>query len=98
MARAKFRVTAITKTVGSRKARNEDGTYKKNDGYCVYDKCELNTVVLAPVYGNDDPNHENSKFWDATPTGGISLGFINPDAAKEFELDKEYYVDITQAN
>ncbi len=58
---------------------------------------EMHTVKMVPVYGNNDPNHENSKFWKWTPAGEISLGTINPDAAKAFEIGGEYYVDFTPA-
>ena len=58
---------------------------------------EVKTIKMSPVYANDDPNHENSKFWDATPSGKLELGTINPEAHKQFELGKEYYVDFTPA-
>ncbi len=57
----------------------------------------MRTVVLQPVYANNDPQHENSRFWDATPTGEIRLGTINPAAWEAFELNREYYVDFTPA-
>ncbi len=28
---------------------------------------EMRTVHMRPVYGSGDPNHENTKFWDASP-------------------------------
>lgn len=58
---------------------------------------EMQTIHLSPVYGNNDPNHENSKFWKYTPSGTIQLGTINAEAARQFELGKEYYVDFTPA-
>ena len=62
-----------------------------------YGNDEMQTIVLNPVYGSSDPNHENAKFWKYTPVGEIRLGTINADAAKEFELGKEYYIDFTVA-
>jgi len=53
-------------------------------------------VVLAPVC-SEDPNHENKKFWDATPSGSCWMGINNPAAFDQFEKDAEYYVDFTKA-
>ncbi len=53
------------------------------------------TVELTPVM-SQDPNHENKKFWDATPSGKIEMS-IKTDAIEQFELGKEYYVDFTLA-
>lgn len=87
--RAKFRVTRIERTLGSRK------TGEKVEGRDVYGQAETRTVILVPVYANNDPAHENSKFWDATPTGEIKLGIVNLEASEQFELEHEYYVDFT---
>jgi hypothetical protein len=56
------------------------------------------TIKLSPVYGNNDPNHENTKFWEASPSGSFELGTINADAAAIFELGQEYYIDISRAS
>lgn len=53
-------------------------------------------LVLNPVY-SEDPNHENKKFWDATPSGEIRMFINNQAAFEKFELDREYYVDFTKA-
>ena len=58
----------------------------------------VKTIKLSPVYGNSDPNHENTKFFEATPSGAIELGCVNPDASGQFELGKEYYIDFTKAD
>lgn len=47
------------------------------------------------VPGNNDPNHENTKFWQYTPGGKLELNSINPEVAKFFEIGKEYYLDFT---
>lgn len=57
---------------------------------------EMTTVVLSPVY-SQDPDSENKKFWDATPSGEVKLGTINKAAADYFELGEEYYLDFTKA-
>lgn len=59
---------------------------------------EMATVRLSAVYGNADPNHENSRFWKWTPSGSLMLGTINASAASQFEEGKEYYLDISPAS
>jgi hypothetical protein len=86
MVRAKFRCNDIVRTMGSR--RKDDGSYEP---------AEVNTVKMSPVYGNNDPAHENTKFWAATPSGQVELTCINLEAAKYFEPGKEYYLDFTKA-
>ena len=51
---------------------------------------------MTPVYSSD-PNHENKAFWDATPSGSITLWINNPAGFATFEVGKEYYVDFTPA-
>lgn len=83
--RAKFKVQRIERTAYTRSIGKE------------IQSTELQTIVLVPVYGGGNPEHENTKFWQATPSGEIKLGTINADAAAQFELDKEYYIDFTRA-
>ena len=92
--RAKFKVTRVETQIASMARRNADGSYTQPT---VYDKVEQRTVVLHPVY-SDDPASENKVFWDATPSGEIRLGILNPSAWQAFDLDGEYYVDFSKAN
>lgn len=50
-------------------------------------------VVLAAVY-SQDPNHENKMFWDATPSGEITMVINNPRAGAFFQPGQEYYIDF----
>ena len=52
-------------------------------------------IKLEPVIGGSP---ENESFFKWTPSGVIEMGTINTDAAKEFEVGKEFYVDFTKAN
>lgn len=52
---------------------------------------------LEAVYGNGDPNHENSKFFRWTPSGTLTMGVVNPAAAEQFDEGQEYYLDFTPA-
>lgn len=45
----------------------------------------------------DNPEDENSKFWDASPGGEFKLNCANAAATAEFELGEEYYFDIHKA-
>lgn len=61
-----------------------------------YQGKEVHTVKMAPVYSND-PESENRKFWEASPSGSLQLGMVNAEAVNQFELGKEYYLDFTPA-
>ena len=78
--RAKFRVQSIKRE----QASLWDGTKSIPR--------ETRTIELFPVSSGTE---ENKAFFASTPSGRIELGVVNLDAAKEFELNKEYYVDFT---
>lgn len=93
--RAKFKVDAI-----ERQAHN---SYPHKDAngrpdYSRPERNELHTIKMSPVYGNNDPNHENTKFWEASPSGKLELGTVNAAAAAQFELGAEYYIDFIKAD
>lgn len=50
-------------------------------------------ITLAPVVGGSP---ENDSFYKCTPGGSVVLNTINPDAVKQFEEGKEYYIDFTR--
>lgn len=58
---------------------------------------ELRTLYFAPVCGNGDPNHENTKFFKWSPSGEIRLGTVNRSVWEYMTLGAEYYVDFTLA-
>ncbi len=86
--RAKFKCDSVTALMGSK----QDPETKQ------YAPCVMKSVSMSPVYGNGDPNHENSKFWAASPSGKFELGVVNLAAAEMFVPGKEYYLDITPAD
>lgn len=51
-------------------------------------------VVLEPVTHG---SKENEEFFKYTPYGRIEFGTINIESAKQFEVGKEYYIDISLA-
>lgn len=54
-----------------------------------------NRVILKAVYGNNDPTHENSKFFKYTPSGLIDMGVVMPEVGATFVPGMEFYVDFT---
>jgi hypothetical protein len=62
----------------------------------AYGEKTMKTIKLQPVYGTKEGS-ENKAFWDASPNGEIRLGTINMDAAAQFVLNGEYYIDFTRA-
>lgn len=59
------------------------------DGYSTGHK-----IGMLPVTHGSE---ENERFFHYTPYGGLVFGTINDEAAKQFEIGKEYYIDISQA-
>jgi hypothetical protein len=88
--RAKFKVSGINRMMSSRAVNDPENP----KAAVKYVPAELQTIHLTPVYGNNDPNHENTKFWNLSPSGKIELGCLNLDAASKFQLDEEIYVDF----
>lgn len=87
--RAKFKVTRVERSMGSREVpASEPG------GRPTWEPTEIQTIILNPVY-SPDPASENHQFWQASPSGEIRLGTINPAAWEAFALDQEYYVTFT---
>lgn len=57
-----------------------------------------NRVSFHTVYEPDaTKDTENARFTKATPSGEIWMAIDNPEALKQFELGKEYYVDFHPA-
>lgn len=88
--RAKFKCDRIERSGYTRQVRGPDGVDR-------LENVEMQTIVLSPVY-SPDPAAENRAFWNATPSGEIKLGTINPAAAAYFELHKEYYIDFVRVD
>ncbi len=81
--RAKFRVASITRT-----------QYDVWDGQKNVPQ-EVQTIKLHPVTSGSE---ENKAFYASTPSGSIELSTINKAAGEQFKLNKEYYVDFTEAS
>jgi hypothetical protein len=91
--KAKFKVQRFESSLQNSQIDLNKGWEKEN-----LHEVEMRTVILSPVYGNGDPNHENTKFWHASPMGEVKLGTINPEAWQYFELGKDYYLEFTAAD
>jgi hypothetical protein len=86
--RAKFKVDRIERTLGSAPVTDLEGK-------TAWKQSEMRTLLLTPVYGNGDPSHENTKFWNATPSGQFQMNTVNLAAVDCLELGQEVYLDIT---
>jgi hypothetical protein len=51
-------------------------------------------VTLEPVTCG---SQENEQFFKWTPWGKMEFGTINEEAAKQFEVGKEYFIDLSPA-
>jgi hypothetical protein len=91
--KAMFKVEAIESTLEWRKKDASKDWDPDNQ-----ESVEMKTIKMYAVYGNSDPNHENTKFWNASPSGNLVLSVINPEASQHFELGKEYYLTFEKAD
>lgn len=89
--RAKFKLTKVERT----QHLQLDG--KDEQGRDRYSPTEMHTLVMQPVYHSNDTQHENYKFWKATPSGELKLGTVLPEVAEQFVIGQEYYIDFTPA-
>lgn len=55
---------------------------------------EQKNIILRAVT-NGSP--ENESFFKYTPSGTLSFGCVNERASSQFEVGKEYYIDISLA-
>ena len=89
MVRAKFVVVRTESTQTQKKKDREKGWGREN-----LETVEMRTIVMVPVSGGSE---ENKRFWEASPSGELKLGTVNPEAWREFDLGGEYYVDFSKA-
>ena len=61
-------------------------TNKQFDGY------QTSNLQFRAVTGGSP---ENDEFFAATPAGLLTFYNANPDAAKQFNVGEEYYLDIS---
>jgi hypothetical protein len=52
------------------------------------------SVNLLPVVGGSE---ENARFYQATPSGEIVLGGLQPEVAQQFTPSKQFYVNFEEA-
>jgi hypothetical protein len=80
--RCKMLVNGIERGIGSRQVID------RATGKASWVPAEQRTIKLHPVYGNGDPNHENTKLWNATPSGQFQFTMISLETGALFELNK----------
>jgi hypothetical protein len=73
----------------------------EHQGYRNYETDKPQTtgvkVNMSPVYKPKDKNHENYKFWEASPSGQCWLQIQNPNAFDFFQPGQEQYVIFVDA-
>lgn len=90
--RAKFRVNSIT--LNAYPTVDADGKTIMS----VFPSIKMNPVTPPFIDGKMDPDHENAKFWTASPSGELTMQINNPLGAEVFEAGREYYIDFTPAD
>lgn len=70
--------------------------FKVNSKTVTHPEHNLGNVQLTAVY-DPNPESENGKFFQATPSASISLNSIKGAALDAFEQGEEYYVDFIPA-
>lgn len=69
--------------------------------HCSYvqeNKDDSKNIYMNAVYHNNDPDHENTKFSDATPNGSFQMTIKASGPHEMFVAGHEYYLDITPAS
>jgi hypothetical protein len=84
MTRAKFICVSKTETAGN---YYDSQTQESKSGTVV-------AVRFIPVTSG---SNENKEFYKSTPSGNVELGGLRKEVADQFQLQKEYYIDFTEA-
>jgi hypothetical protein len=89
--KARFRYTGYTAGQISRAKTNNPA-----DGVGVV---EIRSMFFNPVYVSPSApaDHPNRAFWEASPSGKIELGTVNPQAWSQFEMGKVYDLTFEEA-
>jgi hypothetical protein len=82
--RAKFRCTEVT------------DRWSGAPGQPTMKQVVLDAVMPAYKDGKPDPEHPNTQFFSASPSGRLTLGVLNPAAAEQFIVGAEYHLDFTR--
>jgi hypothetical protein len=92
MVRCKFRCLEIIKRFTRFDTKkNSDGSWSEDHSKPL----SQTSVRLVPVQHKG--SEENKTFWDATPSGELTMVITNPNAAMQFVEGKVYYLDFTEA-
>ena len=85
--RCKFKLYSRTSTIQAH------GSYDKETN--SYPTKEVQSFLFQVV---TDGSEEDKAFFASTPSGRLEIGVVNPEAVKELELNKTYFVTITPAD
>lgn len=79
-------------------------THQKSDGTHVEAASLTFSGVHKAMFGADgkqvpgNAHAENAIFGEYSPSVNFTMYVVNPDAHRQFELNRLYYVDFTQAD
>lgn len=91
-------LVSVTESRGDVTKFEADGRVAVDDrGRRCTEQGPIYSLRFAPVYHNDDPAHENTRFWAYTPSGEFTLGTVNGRVVDGMKVGAEYFVDITPA-
>lgn len=55
------------------------------------------TSVTVDLNATSSRTGKNKAFWEATPSGQLTMTITNPDAYNQFRPGQEFYLDFTLA-
>lgn len=89
--RCKFVLSAVRTEIQNRYDRDRE----------EYVPTKMYDLEFRPVHESGDPDtddHENAKFWEATPSGQFHFKTVNAEIAGGFTIGEAYYVDFTRTS
>lgn len=85
--KAKFEVTELTQFKSQLRVKNEDGSFKYEDG--------LAERVKFTVVNDGKPENEVFQIW--SPYGSMEMVIMNPAVHGFFKPGDQFFFDITKA-
>jgi hypothetical protein len=73
----------------------EIASYKKSVGRDRTEPAEMRVLTLVPITGPDAPDMGEHVPWHGSPDGRIRVAVDDPAAFAKFQLNGEFYLDLT---
>jgi hypothetical protein len=62
-----------------------------------YQGYKQTNIIFTAVGPYNSKDYDSKKFWEASPSGQLTLGTVNEKAVAYFTPGKKYYLDFTEA-